>query len=258
MEKYKKNIKWVVIIAVLIMVYIAIAFVLNNKSNGVTNNYVIVGNEIIWHKVNNKWYQEVSVSQDLLRQKFIYDDGQNKTQVNDLEYSHGQLRFFDENHKEISNKSFRIAYTNNLKIKLADFTVEGYDSNDDTILLQLFDLNSDEWGVLKSQMKKINYDFDNDNNIETLYIITNLSSNIQDYGFGSYLFLVKNNEIVNVIEGGEDSFKIIDVLDIDNDDNYEIVISKGASNNPTFSDCYQIYKIVDGALTLYQDCLFNQ
>ena len=258
MEKYKKNIKWVVIIAVLIMVYIAIAFVLNNKDNGVTNNYVIVGNEIIWHKINDKWYQEANVSQDLLNQKFIYDDGQKKTQVDDLEFSRGQLRFFDENHKTLSNKHFRVAYTNNLNIKLADFTLEGYDSNDDNILFELFDLNADEWAYLKSQMKKINYDFDNDNNIETLYIITNLSSNIQDYGFGSYLFLVKNNKIVNVIEGGEDSFKIIDVLDIDNDDNYEIVISKGASDSPTFNDCYPIYKIVDSTLTLYQDCLFNQ
>lgn len=258
MEKYKKKIKWLVIIAVVLIIYVGVILLLNNKNNEVSNNYVIVGNEIIWHRINNQWYQEVNVSKDLLKQKFIYDDGQKKTQVNDLKYLNDQWHFFDKDHKELSSDQFRIAYTYNLNIKLANFMLEGYDSNDDKFLLKLFELTADEWSVLKNQMNKVSYDFDNDGNVETIYLISSTSTTVQNDGFDSYLFLVKNNEIVNVIGGGEDSFGIIEVLDIDNDDNYEIVISKGVINNPTFRDCYQIYKIVDGTLTLYQDCLFNQ
>lgn len=258
-EDIKKYVKWIIIAILFVIVYIIFALFVGREDRGETDNYLIVKEDLIWHEIDNKWYQEVEVTDDLLKQKFVLINGKNKINVDNLQFSNGKWYFFDKDYKLISSDNFRVAYTDNLKIKLADTSVEGYSDSDDVYILDAINPSDEtQWNIFRNRLNKVTYDFDNDGSEETIYITTNASTTVQDYDFASYLFLVKNNKVVNVIEGGDDPYGIVEVLDIDNDGNYEIVISQGIIDNATFEDCYQIYKVVNGKLGLVQNCLFNK
>lgn len=257
-EDIKKNVKWIIVAVVFIIIYIIFALFVGGKSSVKTNNYIIIGDNLIWREINNMWYQEVKADGDLLNQKYIVYNGNKSYKADSVQYVSDEWYFFDSDYKRIPHNNFRVAYTDNLKIKLADTSVEGYSDSDDVYILDAINPSDEtQWNIFRNRLNKVTYDFDNDGSEETIYITTNASTTVQDYDFASYLFLVKNNKVVNVIEGGDDPYGIVEVLDIDNDGNYEIVISQGIIDNATFEDCYQIYKVVNGKLGLVQNCLFN-
>ena len=49
----------------------------------------------------------------------------------------------------------------------------------------------------------------------------------------------------------------MDILDLDGDGLYELVVSKGVLNLPTLNDCYQIYEFSNGKYRLKQDCIIE-
>lgn len=258
MENIKKNFKWIVLAIVLIVVYILFAVGVNDSQTRGSNEYLLIGNNLIWHEKDNKWYQETEVTDNLLDQKFTMAYvNDSKVSVDNLQYVDQKWYFFDKDYKEISNDDFRVAYSGNLDITLGNYTTEYYSSSDDKYIEEVANPESEEqFQVYRDSLRKVLYDFDDDGVYEILYMISSVSLSVEDYDFNSYMFLVKNNKIVQKIEGGIDPYRLEEILDIDNDGKFELVISKGILNNPTFDACYQIYEISDGKFHLVQDCLY--
>ena len=79
MDELRKNLKFIIIIIVLILLYVVVAVFINNKSNAntsSTDNYLLIGDDLIWHeKGDGQWYQVKKVNDNLVNREFIvYND----------------------------------------------------------------------------------------------------------------------------------------------------------------------------------------
>lgn len=260
LERVKKNVKWVVLVLIVIILYVLFAIFFGKKETVSSNNYLLIGNSLIWHEKNGKMYQETKVSNDLLQQKFVVFDGINRVNVDNLKYSDQQWYFFDTNYKQLAANNYRVAYSGNLKIRLANYSLEFYDDNDDQYIEEVAEPESaEQFDRYRKTLNKVNFDFDGDGSIETLYTITSTILDVVNYSFHSYMFLVDDDNVISQVQTtGSNPLLIEEVLDLDNDDKFEIVVSKGILDNPTLDACYQIYKIDENKIKLSQDCLFNK
>lgn len=257
----KKYIKWILIAVVAIVLYIVIALSVNNANNVSSNDYLIVGNKLVWHKIGNVWYQTTEVTDDLLKQKFTLDDGHDTYEISDIQYSDLQWYFFDKDYKEISSDDFRIAYSGSLKIETADYNEEGYVSSDDDVISAVVsDISASQLNIIRASLIKYFVDLDNDGKNEVIYTFSDNKMDVLDYTPTSYLVLVKNGEVLDQIKttGSSTMYVVQEILDLDNDGAYELVVSSDVIDNPTFDSCYQIYKIVSGKIKLYQQCLYEK
>lgn len=257
MEDKKKYIFWGGIGAVFIVLYIIMAIFIGNHEFGVTDNYLLVDNYLLWHEKGGKWYQETDVNNNLMKQKFTVLTGEDKYTAYKVQYVDSSWYFFDKNYNELDN-DFRIAYSGDLKLNLTNYEVEYYESSDDVFIKKVAKPESkSQFEAYRQSVNKVTYDIDNDGTLETLYTINSFSFDVKSYDFDSYMFIVKNDKIVSKIKSSK-TFSLIEILDLDNDSNNEIIVLIGNTDNPTLEDCYNIYKIKDNKLSLYQKCLFNE
>ena len=254
----KKYIKWGVIAVLFIVVYILLAMVINNSGKKSSDNYLLIGNRLIWNEIDGKFYQKTKVTDDILNNKFSLYNGNTKYEVGNLQYTDMQWYFFDKDYKEIPTDDFKFAYSGDLNVSPIDYTVENYDSADDYYIKEVAKPSNDaQFQAFRGSLTKVTDDFDKDNVEETIYFMTSSSLVVEDYEFKSYMFIVKNGVVTDKVISDEDPYNIESVLDIDNDGDIELVISYGIINNPTLNSCYQLYEIVNGKFNLLQNCLYD-
>ena len=106
---------------------------------------------------------------------------------------------------------------------------------------------------------QIDCDIDGDGISEIFYTITNErlanvdfeSASIKNY---STIIMIKNNKIYKLDTDTSSPFSINDIIDLDGDGKYEIIVSKGVLDTPTFDSCYQIYNFKDDKFERLMDC----
>ncbi len=226
-------------------------FILDDISKK-SNRYLIAGNYLIWQKTNKGWNQVNEFDEKLAANKYTITDG--KSVINDatLQISpNNNWYFFDDDYNQIKMDKFRVA-TINLTVNLADY--EKVDALNDKYVQMFF--KEKKFAKPESyRASMVTYDFDGDGNEETLYTVNNSTLSAVDYDLRAFLFTVKDGKIVMLNETkGNDPFCIMEVLDIDDDNEYEVIVSKGVLNIPTFDSCYLLYKIVNGKWELIRSC----
>ena len=171
-------------------------------------------------------------------------------EVNDvfIQYNADKWYFFDSDYNEKTFDDFRIAFTNNLNIKINQNMVQRYDDTDENYILQVIDTdNSESIDAYKISLRKLKLDVDGDDEEETLYAMSNYSYDVTDYKQVSYLFIVDNDK-VKIVDSSEgfNPFIIIDSMDLDGDGNFEVIVAKDVMDVPSFDSCYQIYGMQNG------------
>lgn len=256
-KNIKKYIKWIIIAIIFIILYIVLALFINNQNDKKSNNYLLVGNKLIWNEIDGKFYQLKDVSEEILKNKFTVDNG-NKYQVDNLQFIDRKWYFFDKDYNEITYDDSSIAYSGDLDISSISYDILNYDENDDQYIQEVAQPQNDNlFNIYTHGLNKVIYDFDGDGEMESLYFMTNSSLTVTDYSMNSYMFIVENNEITDIVKSDDDTFNLEVVLDVNNDDKLELIISYGAKNISTFNSCYQIYHIIDGKFELSQNCLYS-
>ena len=260
-KELKKNIKYIAILGVVVILYsVMVLFVTRDKYKENTD-YLIINNYLIWHKNGNLWYQVEEFNEEIGNNQFsVVNNNNNLLTVDNIQYVDDKWYFFDSDYNEIKVNDFRYAYSGNKNVEVAAYQVEGYSTLDEIIIGEAANERlEDRLNLYRSSLEKIEYDFDNDGNIEKVYTFNDYVLDIMDYVPKSYLVFVKNNKIVNIIEGEDNNvFNFVEVLDSDFDGSFEIVVSSNVINVPTLDSCYQIYKIRDDKLVLSQNCLFEK
>ena len=256
-KNIKKYIKWIIIATVFIVLYIVLALFINNQNDRKSNNYLLIGNRLIWNEIDGKFYQLTDVSDNLLKNKFTVDNG-NKYQANNLQFTDRKWYFFDKDYNEIIYDDSSIAYSGDLDVSFISYDILNYDKNDDQYIQEVAQPQNDNlFNIYTRGLNKVIYDFDGDGEVESLYFMTNSSLTVTDYSMNSYMFIVKNNEVIDIVKSDDDTFNLESILDINNDGKLELVISYGAKNISTFDVCYQIYHITDEKFDLSQNCLYS-
>jgi len=249
----KQLIIGIIILILFIIVVIIVNFIINYKPN----KYLIIKDNIILEKTSKGWEQLTKVNPDILKQKYTVDTGNKKYENSQLNYASDVWYYIDENYKNIDGSSVRIAYSKMDDIRLADYIIEDIDETDYEIMETLLEEEGyKNTNSFLNNTQKIVLDLDNDGNNETIYTTTNASLEYTGEEEISIMFLVKNDQIVQVIDTNTSGpYTIMEILDLDNDGKYEMIVNKGDIDIMSFDSCYQIYKKTKEKWKLEKDCI---
>lgn len=254
-----KYIKICVLAVIFIGIYIFIAIKVGDKDKVNSDNFLIIGDALIWHEKNGKWYQETEYSEEFGQHKFVGYNDMNEFKATSAQYSNSQWYFFDDSYNQVNNSKFRFAYSGSIKVKPINYVISEYGTSDDVILDNNIKYqNDEEKSRLKRALTKYLYDFDNDGKLEAIYITSSASLVVENFEPRSYVFYVKDGKVLDKKSDTTNLYGITEILDINEDNQYEIVMDRGILNNPTLDACYQIYMVKDNKLNLVQNCLYNK
>lgn len=222
-----------------------------------SNKYLIIGNYLVWNKKGDKWYQVVDVDKSVTNHKYTVYNELDKTLATSSQFLSNNWYFFNKDYNQVSTDDFRYAYTGIKDISPTSYVIEYYDDSDEKIIREVTGIsNNTILNFYKSSLTKVTMDFDSDGVEETIYTFTNFKFDVTNYALYSYLVLVRNGEIIQIKKAkGDDVYKLIEILDIDNDNKNEIIFGKGVINLPTLDSCYQIFKVNKNNLKMTQNCL---
>jgi hypothetical protein len=182
-------------------------------------------------------------------------DGLSKKENLTMKFASNKWFFLKNDYDEEDVSNFRYAFTGFDDIKPANYSWQFYDSTDSEYLLSY--LNSNDAGLSSSfepYTSKITYDFNNDGKEETIYTTTNVNLSEDVKKKFSGIFMVSDKKITNIESNSDSPYQVREILDLDNDNEYEMIVSKGTIDVPTFDACYQIYKLQDNKWNIIKDC----
>ncbi len=258
-KNVKKYIKLGFFAIIFIGIYIAFALLVGNSNKVNSNNFLIINSSIIWHEKGGKWYQESEFKENFGNHKFIGYNNMDEFTATNVQYNKFKWYLFDDNYNQVSNDDFRLAYSGNIKVKPVNYIISSYSASDDIVLDNNIKYeNQKAEKKIKGSLTKYLYDFDGDGKMEALYLTSTFSLIAEDYKSYSYLFYVKDGKVLDKKVDSATSYGITDIIDINEDNKYEIIVNRNVLDNPTLDACYQIYNIENNKITLVQNCLYNK
>ena len=248
--------KIVMFVGIFILIIVIVVIVINVFWNKKSNQFLIIDGTLILEKQGNKWSQLTDLNDDVLKATYTIDNGETSHENVKLNYNNNKWYYMDQNYHDIDDNNFRIAYSNMDKIKLGSFTSQ-YGSDEDINLIDqvLSKQNIENYQSFLPNTRKTIVDLDNDGTNEIIYTTTNISLSYDGKKQMAALFLVKEGEVKQVIDINEKNpYWVTEILDLNNDQKYEVIINKGDIDLRTFNSCYQIYEMENNKLKLQQDC----
>lgn len=166
--------------------------------------------------------------------------------------------YSDSMEKEnITNKL--LAYKGNLNISVANtISTTEMTENDKKIIKEK--LYSYEYDINSLNFNKITVDLNKDGNNEEIYIINNFNSIDTDNTIFNYVFMKKKDNTIIDIEKNENSSSeyyavqnssFLYATDIDNDNNYEIVLYSYYEESPAYCTIYK-YDDLNNTVTKFE------
>lgn len=239
------------IIVISILVLVIIIYIIINITSKSTNSdkYLMIDNTLLWQKQGKTWVQLNEVPDKFYDNKFtVYYKTKKRDNVI-IQNASNNLYYFDKDYNELKFKNIK-GITRNLNLKFANADIQNGD-DDEYASEVLESTNASKGGEYTT--KKITYDFDGDGILETLYVTTNFIFDVVDYDFSSIFYMVKNDK-VSIIATDEMPFDFVSVLDIDNDNSYEVIMSYDVKNLRTLDTCYQLYDYINGKWNIIKKC----
>ena len=165
---------------------------------------------------------------------------------NDFNYNRIIYYAITENKEKLSLYNNLLAYSNDVNTKFYDLTIYNNIYSEDETLIREFISEKNLSLDNISNIKRISFDLDKDSKKENIYTI----SIIENKYFYTYNFIVDDE--INVISESMDknaSVKkkydnIYKIIDINNDNNYEIVMVRNNGEDEALT--YRFYKYVNG------------
>ena len=250
----RNNIIGIVLIVLFVLLFIIYNYFSTKKEDLTAKDdskYIMLNESLLWQKKGNKFVQLNSIPENFFDYKFTLYHGLQKEKNITVELNDTFYTYFDKNYNEQKYTDFR-GISRNYALNFPNYKIEMDESNN-TYINKLLD----KYGYKKTQNYYSYYvtlDFDKDGTEETLYTSTNYEFNSNNNDCHSLFYMVKNDKIVSVIEKDELPYSFVSVLDIDNDKEYEVIMSYAVLNNSSFGSCYKLYKFKDNKWNIVKDC----
>lgn len=247
------NNKIIVIICLLLIVIVGVGIAVKLVFFSKSNEYLFLHESMIWEKNGKEWKQVKEVSDDVLKQTYTLYNENGQTKDISIKEATSGFYYFDKNYKQIKSKNLR-GISNIKGIKFADYKKEfGQDSDNGYVKEALSQINvnlpNGYW------TKKVTYDFDTDGQEETVYISSNYSFDIVDYQIYSVVYQVKDGQVTQIIDKAKDNqFDFFEILDVDNDGKYEMILTYKVKNLPGLTSCYKMYKLNNNKWETIKNC----
>lgn len=256
-----KNKKTIIIIVSIIVVYLFLAIILFGWTNFLDKfqkSYVMLNPDTKWQLKNGKW-SDITNDKVYNWKKFdVYVDNQLLGNYNLLYNKKWYL--FDNNRKSVKYEGNMIAIKGNKKYKVIDFKEEDFDNTDKIILKDILEKENIDYPKEFTYAKKISLDLDGDNNIETIYTISNAFTNdtLVNYKF-SIVFIKDDN--IQILYKNKETLerqyylcvpKVKAIIDFNLDSKYEIITECNYFN--LLGTCNSLYQKKDGLYKIMKGC----
>lgn len=221
------------ILVLIIIVFEVISF--NTIYLGSNTRIIVIGGKII-KKYGNK--------KIVLKKVNYYKNGEkNKGYIKSKEYENGNYYYIVSKDNKTIDLDNLIAAGLMIKLKTPSSSVINTNKEEIDIDELNDDLNLDLSIEDVNYYKNITYDIDNDKSKEEIIYV----SYVMDNYLKISIFIRDDNGIINVFEYGKDrysnepqkAFMLSNIVDLNNDGNYEIIVSRvDKDSQPAYYDIY--------------------
>lgn len=232
MKKGRK--KYIILIIILIIYFIVmfISFGMDNFKKK-EKTIIIVDNGTVWESDGNKWYNITTINQikSLNWKEFtVLSDGK-KFGNYYLWYDDSRWYLFDKNKKAVSYSGDIFAYQSSTRINVLPMNIKNIE--DFTYVRKVLSNNGLSEDSKFTMATVSSFDIDSDGVEEDFYVVSNVFATdfFPDKSF-SFVFMVKDNKIYmlyNDIDNNTGTNGCMpylnNVLDVDNDGNYGVIVS---------------------------------
>ncbi len=235
----RKNVYITLII--ILVVFLALMYFLFAKDNLNQERYsttFLVGDQTVWNYSSRRWtsFTSYKTLNEINWKKFtVYED--NNKLGNFLAWKDDKWYFFTDNKEAVVTNGGKIlAFNSNHNIDVLDFKEEqaNTDSDQSVIDFVLKDHNLSTSSKL-TVSTKINADLDNDQEEETIYCLSNaFATDYYPDSVFSFVVIKDEENIFYLYEAVDDNTGtnscrpfIHHILDVNNDKDYEIIVSCG-------------------------------
>lgn len=250
-------------IFIIIFIIFTIIFVIYNN-----NKKIVVFNNIYMFDISNKKVKPIKKYPLLFNNSniYYYSDSiaykgymsyiDKKTNIDQVKGN--SIAFYTEDYKKIEDYDLVASNSDNLNIKKSN-EIQNTILNDEDykIINDQIDTDKDDLKVYKYEV-----DLDNNNVTDYIYVITNYyiydtTHNLlqNDYKYYNYVIVRINNKN-NILVNNDDAKKIYNlnnIIDIDNDDKYELNFSIDDTINID-GHCETIHKYKNNKFVEYKNC----
>lgn len=246
------NKRYIYVIIGLIISFFLFFFIygINSIKNYRNDETLILSDDVAFRKYKGKW-GKINSHKNLNWKKYhIY--------INN-EYFDDQYLYYNEKWYIFKKDKTAIPYNGDILAFNSDYKVINFNTTninfDKYIKKVLNDNKANNYGIDSSYYSDL--DLDSDGILERIYVISNRFSKELDSGmFFSYIFLVKDGKITYIYKDSSidnNSYEgckpyISNIIDIDNDNKYEIVIACSYYSDEGTN--YKLYKYHKGKFNL--------
>ncbi len=224
----------------ILIIFLAAMYFLFARTNLNEERYsttFIIGDSTIWNYSSRRWQtlQNYKSINDINWKRFtVYED--NKKLGNYLVWKDDKWYFFTDNREAVVTNGGKIlAFNTNHPITVADFSEEQTTEKDKDVIdfvLQSHELSPSSKFTVSN---KINIDLDNDQEEETIYCLSNaFATEFNPDSVFSFVVVKDGDNIYDLYEAVDDNTGtnscrpfIHHIIDVNNDKNYEIIVSCG-------------------------------
>lgn len=249
----KKKKRYYVILIVLIIFTILMYFAIGkeNIEKGKESTTIIIGDSTIWNYSDRRWLNitnQTTIDSISWLDYNVYMDNKSIGKYY-LWYDDEKWYLFDSNKKAVNKEGNLIAYRSNYDIKVSDFTSN--DIRNYYHVTKILKENNISTSSKFTVATETSLDIDNDGNNETFYFVSNaFPLDFNPSTIFSFVFMVKDSQIYpmytdtakNNSNNGCKPY-LSAVIDVDNDNTYELVVSCGKYSVDKPVD--MLYKLTD-------------
>lgn len=251
--KQKNRTRYIVLLVILVTftLIMYLGFGKENLKKEKEAMTIIVGETAIWNYSDMHW---LNVTTPTTIEKLnwldynVYIDNKPLGKYY-LWYNQDKWYIFDQNKKAIQRDGNIIAYRSNYEIKVQDFQME--EIRNYTPVRQVLSENSLSTSSKYTVSQETSIDIDNDGVKEKFYFVSNaFPIDFEPTNVFTFVFMVKNNQIYPMYSSVEQNQSVngckpylSGVLDVDNDNTSELVVSCGRYSTSKPID--MLYKLTD-------------
>ena len=238
-----KKIILLILIVVTYLIIMGLIFGFNTIINN--QNYIIVGNSVIFEYKNKTWNYIKDFNTINGRKYFTY--------INKIDYGITKLQYYKStiySYKDNTpiNYDNILAYSGKRNVGPIEYQIKTLDSNDYNIICNHLDIEYRE----NIYGNKVILDFDKDGINETLYSATST-----DINKSFSIIFIYDDEIIDVEKYIYNNFNIrylylYDIIDIRKDGNLEIITKSSLTNN--IDTCYLMYEYKNNIKQISSGC----
>lgn len=240
----------IIIFGIIVFILFGIPELKNSKSV-IKNLNIIIGHDTFWgYDKKSGW--DVKTKNIIYGNKTynVYIDSNYKGKY-DIELVNETYYFYDKNINKVNYSGDLFAYSGDANIIINNDYNTSQIGLDDIKYVNKFinELKNEKISLFDlTTNKKIEFDIDNDKKDEQIYILSNFGcDNCQNSNYFSLVFIVDNNKASLLSKSysendyyGINFYDLAYIIDINNDNNYEIILSKSTfGNNKTYHELFE-------------------